>query len=344
MLFWLSKLLLLVVVIALSLATFGPWGIAVTAFLVAQCLWIRHASHRVSLVVALGLLFLLGSCMIHGHREASRLMACRNNARAIGLALLQYHQQYGMFPPQYVADAEGRPMHSWRVLILPYLQESDTLAVYEKYRFDEPWNGPHNRELATQVRWSFRCPSTDAAEPAFPQATHYVAVAGPGTAWPGPSGTRRDDIADGCGNTILLVEIAGSDIHWMEPRDATLEEVLACDNGPYAVPSSHHYWERMYFFLRTFPLAGCVLTTDGSCHCLETRPSREDLAALLSIDGGESVDSEMVFRWQHDTSGLQLDPFRCVSFALFFVFLLLAVGMSWRRRNTMSEGEPTESQ
>ena len=93
MLFWLSKLLLLVVVIAFSLATFGPWGIAVTAFLIAQCLWIRHARHRVSLVVTLGVLFLLGSCVIHGHKEASRLMVCRNHAQAIGLALHQYHQQ-----------------------------------------------------------------------------------------------------------------------------------------------------------------------------------------------------------------------------------------------------------
>ncbi|MCA9206080.1 MAG: DUF1559 domain-containing protein, partial [Planctomycetales bacterium] len=39
------------------------------------------------------------------------------------LALHNYHDTFGSFPPAYVADAAGRPIHSWRVLILPYIEQ-----------------------------------------------------------------------------------------------------------------------------------------------------------------------------------------------------------------------------
>src|SRR5690606_28292508 len=61
---------------------------------------------------------------------------CQNNLRQVVLALHGYHVDHGCFPPAYVADAAGRPMHSWRVLVLPYLEEQD---LYAAYNFAEPW-------------------------------------------------------------------------------------------------------------------------------------------------------------------------------------------------------------
>jgi hypothetical protein len=322
--FSLMKLLLFVAVISLSLATFGAWGIAVTLVL-AQTLWIRNASDRVGAILGVGLVFVLASCVMHGHREAGRWCTCMNNLKTIGLALLNYHDQYGQFPPQYVADAEGRPMHSWRVLILPYLQEASTSNAYQQYRFNEPWNSPHNQKLAAQVPRQFRCRTTDVAEPETSLATHYVAVTGPGTAWPGSTGTRLDDFVDGSGNTVLLVEIADSDIPWMEPRDVAIKEVLTGNNGARVVPSSHHYVERTYFFYDSCPLVGNVLMADASCHCLTNRPSREDLAALLSIAGHESVDNRDIFPERHDTSFSRLDATRCIGFALYLALFALLV-------------------
>src|SRR5262249_42952585 len=78
----------------------------------------------------------------------ARRSQCKNNLKQIGLAMFNYHDAYGCFPPAYIADADGRPMHSWRVLLLPFLDEA---ARYRKYRFDEPWDGPNNSELATSV-------------------------------------------------------------------------------------------------------------------------------------------------------------------------------------------------
>jgi hypothetical protein len=324
--FSLLKLLLFVPVFAMSLATFGVWGIAVILFLAPQILLFRNGANRVELIVVWGLVFVMGSCAVHGHREAYRLSGCRNDLKCIGLALHNYHEQYGRFPPQYVPDAEGRPMHSWRVLILPYLDEPAASAAYQQYRFDEPWNSPHNQKMAAQIGKLFRCRTTEAAGPSSSLATHYVGVTGPRTVWPGPTGTHVEGITDGCDNTVMLLEIADSDIHWMEPRDIPLEEALSDDNGARSVPSSRHYKERTYFFQTTYPVAGNVLMVDGDCHSLESRPSRDDLAALLSINGGERVDTDAVFRWHRSESFLGLDLGRCMSFALFLVFFAL---LSW---------------
>jgi translation elongation factor EF-Tu-like GTPase len=60
------------------------------------------------------------------------------------LAVANYHETYGCFPPAYVADRDGKPMHSWRVLILPFLEQQE---LYHAYNFAEPWDGPNNRKL-----------------------------------------------------------------------------------------------------------------------------------------------------------------------------------------------------
>src|SRR5438105_1376638 len=83
--------------------------------------------------------------LVSSARPAARRNACGNNMKQIELALLNYHDANKSFPPAYVADAEGKPMHSWRVLILPYLERND---LYQQYDFNEPWNGPHNSRLA----------------------------------------------------------------------------------------------------------------------------------------------------------------------------------------------------
>src|SRR6516165_2689000 len=87
---------------------------------------------------------------------------CKNNLMNIGLALHNYHDQFGSFPPACVADENGRPMHSWRVLILPFL---DQTPLYNQYRFDEPWDGPNNKKLADTILAVYNCPSDDHGGP-----------------------------------------------------------------------------------------------------------------------------------------------------------------------------------
>ncbi len=63
--------------------------------------------------------------------------------------------------------------------------------------------------------------------PGTPGMTNYVAIVGPGTVWPGEQSAKLSDLTDGTSNTLMIVEIAHSDIHWMEPRDLPIEELAA---------------------------------------------------------------------------------------------------------------------
>ena len=208
-----------------------------------------------------------------GSRPVARRAQCRNNLKQIALALHNYHDTYRCLPPAYIADEKGRPMHSWRVLILPFLEQE---ALYRKYRFDEPWDGPNNRKLASTVLDVFNCPS-QSDDPST--MTSYVVILGPSTAWPGDKSTRWRDFADGTSNTLLVVEVKGSGIHWMEPRDLHVVQMSPRVNPPagQGISSAH-------------PGGANVAWADGSVQFLPESMRRGDLKALLTIAGEELVD------------------------------------------------------
>lgn len=124
---------------------------------------------------------------------------------------------HGTYPPAYLADADGTPAHSWRVVLLPLLGQQE---LYDAYRFDEPWNGPHNRELAQRMPDIYRCDwnmdrrSVDAS---------YVVVGGAHTIFAGAAAAAT--VPDGTSNTLLVVELAESGINWLEPRDLEFDKI-----------------------------------------------------------------------------------------------------------------------
>jgi hypothetical protein len=185
--------------------------------------------------------------------------------------LRNYHDAHGSFPPACVVDANGKPMHSWRVLILPYIDGDD---LYKKYRFDEPWDGPNNRKLHGEIVQVFRCPSQQRLRNPNPHATSYVAVVGPRTAWRGDRPVKLSDFTDDSDATILLVETKDSGIHWMEPRDLEYPPMPAEINPPSGGGISSYHED-----------SAVVLYADGS---LELLPNdAENIDALLTIDGGD---------------------------------------------------------
>jgi hypothetical protein len=138
--------------------------------------------------------------------------------KSIAIALHNYHDIYGQFPPAYQCDANGQPAHSWRVLIWNLLESQPYASTYN---YGEPWNGPSNIQLQDKNR-IYRFPF-DRMSP--PLMTNYVAVTGAGTMWSADNSAKVTDIKDGTSNTLMIVEISNSNIHWMEPRDLPLEDL-----------------------------------------------------------------------------------------------------------------------
>ncbi len=145
--------------VAIGLAFYGAWGWFGAAHFVVLlvAIWgiVRFCRRRsrVALGVSLIAMGLFGiELIVLPAIQSSRGLvnshpSCNYCLLNIALALQNYHDDYGSFPPAYIPDKDGKPMHSWRVLLLPYLERR---TLYEKYRFDEPWNGPNNRKLALE--------------------------------------------------------------------------------------------------------------------------------------------------------------------------------------------------
>lgn len=179
------------------------------------------SSRRRPLLISAVLLLILFGLLIYPVRELRRTFhfsACKTNLKQIELALILYHDEHGVFPPAYLTDSSGQPAHSWRVLLLPYLDEGD---LYRTYRFDEPWNGPTNRQLISRMPDVYACPQHRKPESGI---TTYVAVVGKETIWPEQYSASFTDVHDGASNTIQLLEWAASEIVWLEPRDVRYGE------------------------------------------------------------------------------------------------------------------------
>jgi len=200
-----------------------------------------------------------------------RRTECKSHLKQLALAMHNYHDKYGSFPPAYIADKNGRPMHSWRVLLLPFLAFDH---LYKEYRFDEPWNGPHNRELAALPIQLFHCP----ADTGTKSDTSYVVVVGPKTIFPGASSIKIADIADGTSNTILMVETVDSGINWLEPRDMSYEEALRGINPKtgWGISSRHEGGAQ-------------VALADGSVRFLPDKTPVDQLRLFLERDDGQTV-------------------------------------------------------
>jgi len=127
------------------------------------------------------------------------------------LAVANYHETFGSFPPAYVADRDGRPMHSWRVLILPFLERHD---LYNAYNFAQPWDGPDIRKLADKVGTDYLRSGLESDQV---RTTSFVAVVGPETAWRGTEPVGYEDLTDGRNATLIVVEVPDGRFRWMEP-------------------------------------------------------------------------------------------------------------------------------
>lgn len=154
-----------------------------------------------------------------------RMARCYDNVHNITLACSRYSTLFGHLPPAYTVDRDGRHMHSWRVLILPFLQEKE---LYDRFKLEEPWNSPHNLAVSESIPEVYHCLSDDANL----LDTSYVMVLGHDALSDGPTARRPEEIKDS--PTIIVVEVTNSGIHWSEPRDLNADEIDFRVNSPNA--------------------------------------------------------------------------------------------------------------
>ena len=206
----------------------------------------------------------------------SQRSECPNKLKMIGLAMHNYHDRYRCFPPAVMTDEDGQSMQSWRVALLPDLEE---FSLYEQYDFSEPWDGPNNRALHGISVGAYRCPEDVGSAPT---ETSYVMIVGPGTIGGEPNEmVRFADVKDGTSNTILAIEVGASGVHWMEPRDVTVEEAVTFLTDPAASE-----------FQQAHPGGANVLFADGSVHFLPESTDAAMARALLIRDDGQAISPD----------------------------------------------------
>jgi hypothetical protein len=227
-------------------------------------------------ILGMGFCFWIVLALIGGSGERwghARRAQCANNLKQIALALVNYHDAFGSLPPAYIADAHGRPMHSWRVLILPFLEQR---SLYDQYDFREPWNGPNNSKLLGRMPSAFDCPSRKSHPTGV---TSYVAITGPGTMFPGARSSKFTDVRDGLDETAMVVESLSVGMPWTAPIDLGERSMCLRINDPaYVGISSAH------------PRGANVGFGDASIRFAHEGMSPDSLRALLTIDGGEKID------------------------------------------------------
>jgi prepilin-type processing-associated H-X9-DG protein len=197
--------------------------------------------------------------------EAARRYQCVNNLKQIALAMHNYHEAYGCLPPAAITDTNGRPLLSWRVAILPFMELND---LYAQFHLDEPWDSPHNRALLDPMPSSFACPSDSAQKSGM---TGYQVVIGAETAFtPDFRPLRFEDFTDGVGKTLLVGE-SHRVVPWTKPEDLHFDK-----SRPLAGLGSYHD--------KGFNAA----FVDGSVKFLKSTIQESILSALLTRSGNEA--------------------------------------------------------
>jgi prepilin-type processing-associated H-X9-DG protein len=203
-----------------------------------------------------------------------------NHLKQLALAMHNYHDKHGHFPPAAPLGPDGKTPHSWRIELLPYLEEQ---ALYNQYRMDEPWDSENNRKVLTRMPEVFNSPSHNARPfDDAPTTSGYYVLVGRGTVFEGREGVRIRDIIDGTSNTLMIVE-AKRDIPWTKPEDIPFDPKKP-------LPELGGFVKGQF----TAALA------DGSVHVLGSEKAKDVLKLLIMRDDMQVIDLDR----------LRLDPRR----------------------------------
>ena len=152
---------------------------------------------------------------VQSARSAARRMSSMNNMRQIGLAMHNHHATYRKLPGNIV-DPNGKPLLSWRVKILPFIEQQH---LFEQFHRDEPWDSEHNIKLINRMPNVYAHPEL-AIKPGM---TIYQRPRGSKLMMNSDTGRGFREILDGTSNTIMAVETRpDAAVAWTKPEDVSI--------------------------------------------------------------------------------------------------------------------------
>ncbi len=205
-----------------------------------------------------------------GQLKAKRMQAT-NNLKQIAIAMHNYHDVNKHLPAAASYDAAGKPLLSWRVHILPYI---DQTALYDQFKLDEPWDSEHNKKLAQVVPKTYLNPNLHLN----PSMTTYVVPVGEGTVFGGKEGLKFRDIRDGASNTLMVVAATPENaVIWTKPDDLPVTEADS---------------KKGLFNAHRHQFLGVLC--DGSVHVFADSIAAKTLWNLMGANDGEVVDWQSI--------------------------------------------------
>ena len=209
------------------------------------------------------------------NRERSASMA---NLKRIAEALNAYAADYGTYPPSATVDQTGKKLHSWRVLILPYLGEDE---LYNRFDLSVSWDDPRNMELSYQVPVYYLHPNGSPA--ASPYLAAYYMIVGPSTLFPASGPLSPDDMTDDPSQTILVIE--GSPIvpsgRWTEPVDLDITKMQGRLSANPGIEPGGLLDDGVAF-----------ATVDGRTHFVPRSIEPITMLSLITANGGERLPDD----------------------------------------------------
>ncbi len=201
--------------------------------------------------------------------DANNRVRSQNNMRLIGLALHNFHDNMGVLPAAAIVDKSGKPLLSWRVAILPYIEEE---KLYREFKLDEPWDSEHNKKLIEKMPKIYQNPRLKDSKPGH---TVYRVFTGKETMFELAKGKNLAQVTDGLSNTWMVVECS-DEVIWTKP-----EELPYAANTPLPKLAAR--------------LGGrfSVLFGDGSIRTFQEANLKETvIRAMITANGGEVIPAD----------------------------------------------------
>ena len=274
---------------------FGPLFFAVPFVLLSvldAAMWnpekpmrFKKLSRSLTIIVLLTAFHISVAPIVTTAQDAARRMQCSGHTKQLTLAFHTYHDMHDSFPPAYTVDENGKPLHSWRVLILPYIEQKE---LYDKIRLDEPWDSEYNRQFHDVQIGLYQCLSSSRRNRSALRVCNiflknpdlfrtancdYSVIVGEETLFSGSETVKFEDIADKS-NTILVVERMVP-ICWMDPNNEIRFDIarMGVNKHPFGIGSEHRDGANVGF-------------ADGNVRYIS---KGEDIQPLLMKSAGDDV-------------------------------------------------------